>query len=61
MSAQRTTGLPPAWRRGIAPILFEVLRNALASITTAMGLALKKSAYSTNIEAWEDMSGRVLP
>lgn len=40
----------------IDPILFEVIRNALASITTEMGLALKKSAYSTNIKAREDMS-----
>ena len=47
---------PPAWRRGIDPILFEVIRSALASITTEMGLALKKSAYSTNIKAREDMS-----
>jgi N-methylhydantoinase B len=46
----------PSWRRGIDPILFEVLRNALAGITTEMGLALKKSAYSTNIKAREDMS-----
>jgi N-methylhydantoinase B len=56
VSAQRTAGRRPAWRRGIDPILFEVLRNALASITTEMGLALKKSAYSTNIKAREDMS-----
>ena len=56
MSAQRTAGRRRAWRRGIDPILFEVLRNALASITTEMGLALKKSAYSTNIKAREDMS-----
>jgi N-methylhydantoinase B len=46
----------PAWRRDIDPILFEVIRNGLASITTEMGLALKKSAYSTNIKAREDMS-----
>jgi N-methylhydantoinase B len=38
------------------PILFEVVRNALAAVTTEMGLALKKSAYSTNIKAREDMS-----
>jgi N-methylhydantoinase B len=49
-------GRAPGWRRGIDPILFEVLRNALAAITTEMGLALKKSAYSTNIKAREDMS-----
>jgi N-methylhydantoinase B len=54
-SATRPTR-PPAWRRGLDPILFEVLRNALAGITTEMGLALKKSAYSTNIKAREDMS-----
>jgi N-methylhydantoinase B len=45
-----------AWRRDVDPILFEVIRNALAGITTEMGLALKKSAYSTNIKAREDMS-----
>jgi N-methylhydantoinase B len=56
VTAQRTAGRRRAWRRGIDPILFEVLRNALASITTEMGLALKKSAYSTNIKAREDMS-----
>jgi N-methylhydantoinase B len=50
------TGSAPAWRRGLDPILFEVIRNALATITTEMGLALKKSAYSTNIKAREDMS-----
>ena len=48
--------MKPAWRRDTDPILFEVIRNALASITTEMGLALKKSAYSTNIKAREDMS-----
>jgi N-methylhydantoinase B len=54
--ARGRAGGAPAWRRGIDPILFEVLRNALAGITTEMGLALKKSAYSTNIKAREDMS-----
>jgi N-methylhydantoinase B len=43
-------------RSRIDPIRFEVIRNALEGITTEMGLALKKSAYSTNIKAREDMS-----
>jgi N-methylhydantoinase B len=41
---------------GIDPITFEVIRNALVAATDEMVLALKRSAYSTNIKTRSDFS-----
>ena len=38
------------------PIMFEVIRNALAEITEEMSVALRRSAYSTNIKTRCDYS-----
>src|SRR5438876_3192553 len=38
------------------PITFEVIRNALVAATEEMVLALKRSAYSTNIKTRSDFS-----
>ncbi len=38
------------------PIAFEVIRNALVAATDEMALALKRSAYSTNIKTRSDFS-----
>jgi N-methylhydantoinase B len=38
------------------PITFEVIRNALVAATDEMALALKRSAYSTNIKTRSDFS-----
>ena len=38
------------------PITFEVIRNALVAATDEMVLALRKSAYSTNIKTRSDFS-----
>jgi N-methylhydantoinase B len=40
----------------IDPITFEVLRNALTEVTETMALALRRSAYSTNIKTRADFS-----
>lgn len=40
----------------IDPILFEVLRNAFVEATEEMTIALKRSAYSTNIKTRNDFS-----
>jgi len=40
----------------IDPIRFEVLRNALVSITEEMATALRRSAYSTNVKTRNDFS-----
>ncbi|MCP9488107.1 MAG: hydantoinase B/oxoprolinase family protein, partial [Gaiellaceae bacterium MAG52_C11] len=40
----------------VDPISFEVIRNALVAATDEMGLALKRSAYSTNIKTRSDFS-----
>src|SRR5438132_14220600 len=40
----------------IDPILFEVLRNAFVEATEEMTIALKRSAYSTNIKTRTDFS-----
>ena len=40
----------------IDPITFEVIRNALVAATDEMVLALKRSAYSTNIKTRSDFS-----
>jgi N-methylhydantoinase B len=40
----------------IDPITFEVIRNALTEITETMSLALRRSAYSTNIKTRADFS-----
>src|SRR5579884_2560575 len=42
--------------RGVDPVRFEVIRNALASVTEEMATALKRSAYSTNIRTRHDFS-----
>ena len=41
---------------GLDPISFEVIRNALVAATDEMVLALKRSAYSTNIKTRSDFS-----
>ena len=41
---------------GVDPISFEVIRNALVAATDEMALALKRSAYSTNIKTRSDFS-----
>jgi N-methylhydantoinase B len=38
------------------PIRFEVVRNALTAVTEEMALALRRSAYSTNIRTRQDFS-----
>jgi N-methylhydantoinase B len=38
------------------PVRFEVIRNALVEATEEMGLALRRSAYSTNIKTRADFS-----
>ena len=40
----------------VDPISFEVIRNALVAATDEMVLALKRSAYSTNIKTRSDFS-----
>ena len=40
----------------IDPITFEVIRNSLVAATDEMVLALKRSAYSTNIKTRSDFS-----
>src|SRR3954447_117913 len=40
----------------VDPITFEVIRNALVAATDEMVLALKRSAYSTNIKTRSDFS-----
>jgi N-methylhydantoinase B len=42
--------------RPLDPITFEVLRNALTEVTEMMSLALRRSAYSTNIKTRADFS-----
>jgi N-methylhydantoinase B len=54
-------GQPAASPRGVRvaavdPITFEVIRNALVAATDEMALALKRSAYSTNIKTRSDFS-----
>jgi N-methylhydantoinase B len=41
---------------GIDPVTFEVLRSALVQVTQEMGVALRHSAYSTNIKTRADYS-----
>jgi N-methylhydantoinase B len=43
-------------RIAVDPISFEVIRNALVAATDEMVLALKRSAYSTNIKTRSDFS-----
>ncbi len=45
---------PPA--RPVDPIKFEVIRNALVEATEEMAVALRRSAYSTNIKTRADFS-----
>ncbi len=40
----------------IDPIRFEVIRNALSEATEEMAIALRRSAYSTNIKTRADFS-----
>ncbi len=40
----------------IDPITFEVLRNAFVEVTEEMSVALRRSAYSTNIKTRADFS-----
>jgi N-methylhydantoinase B len=43
-------------RLPLDPVKFEVIRNALVETTEEMGLALRRSAYSTNIKTRADFS-----
>ena len=43
-------------RDKIDPIKFEVIRNALVEVTEEMAIALRRSAYSTNIKTRADFS-----
>ena len=52
-NSQEHRVLPPPV---IDPIRFEVLRNALVSITEEMATALRRSAYSTNVKTRNDFS-----
>ncbi len=47
---------PPKGAVKVDPISFEVIRNALVAATDEMVLALKRSAYSTNIKTRSDFS-----
>ena len=40
----------------IDPIKFEVIRNALVEATEEMAVALRRSAYSTNVKTRQDFS-----
>ena len=40
----------------VDPITFEVIRNALLEATEEMTIALRRSAYSTNIKTRADFS-----
>ena len=40
----------------VDPIKFEVIRNALTEATEEMSIALRRSAYSTNIKTRADFS-----
>jgi N-methylhydantoinase B len=42
--------------RGLDPIKFEVVRNALVAATEEMSITLRRSAYSTNIKTRADFS-----
>jgi N-methylhydantoinase B len=42
--------------RGLDPVQFEVIRNALIEVAEEMGLTLRRSAYSTNIKTRADFS-----
>ena len=50
------TGSAGAGAGRVDPITFEVIRNALVAATDEMVLALKRSAYSTNIKTRSDFS-----
>ena len=43
------------------PIKFEVIRNALGEATEEMAIALRRSAYSTNIKTRADFSCALQP
>ena len=55
MSAAERPGPSPPDRR-VDPIAFEVIRNALVEATEEMAVALRRSAYSTNIKTRADFS-----
>src|SRR5204862_2868887 len=57
--AARDRVRPGRWQGdalAVDPITFEVIRNALVAATDEMVLALKRSAYSTNIKTRSDFS-----
>jgi N-methylhydantoinase B len=54
MTASVTTDRPEG--TGIDPIKFEVIRNALTQATEEMAIALRRSAYSTNVKTRQDFS-----
>jgi N-methylhydantoinase B len=47
---------PTQVRLGLDPVRFEVIRNALAAAVDEMGVALQRSAYSSNIKTRGDFS-----
>ena len=53
---QRRAGAGGVRVAAVDPITFEVIRNALVAATDEMALALKRSAYSTNIKTRSDFS-----
>ena len=55
MSAAELSSPNPPNRR-VDPIAFEVIRNALVEATEEMAVALRRSAYSTNIKTRADFS-----
>jgi N-methylhydantoinase B len=54
MSTQQPT--EPASALRVDPVRFEVIRNALAAAVDEMGVALQRSAYSSNIKTRGDFS-----
>jgi N-methylhydantoinase B len=52
---EQASSRPPAGRR-VDPIRFEVIRNALTAAVDEMGVALQRSAFSSNIKTRGDFS-----
>ena len=57
MSEHDSPAVPPAGATGgLDPLRFEVVRHALVEVTEEMAIALRRSAYSTNIKTRSDFS-----
>src|SRR5579859_5276818 len=50
------TEVSPRAAETLDPVKFDVIRNALVEATEEMGMALRRSAYSTNIKTRADFS-----